>query len=661
MSEIEKLNLQSPDIVADNVAKIRMLFPNVVTEGPDGHAIDFDALRQELSGDIVEGPQERYRLDWPGKRKAMLAANTPISKTLRPVREESVNFDTTQNLFIEGDNLDALKLLQDSYLGKVKMIYIDPPYNTGKDFIYKDNFTQDKDDYLEESGQVDEDGGRLVANTESNGRFHSDWLSMMYPRLKLARNLLRDDGVIVASIDDEEVSSLRNLMTEVFGESNHIATLVWDRNRKNDAKLYSVGHEYMLVFAKSFETLKEDRVVLREEKPGIEVAKKLFQRLADETDSNYGAIEKKWRKHYRSLPKDHIEKPIGRFSKIDEKGPYRDDGNISWPGGGGPTYEVLHPLTGLPCKIPDGGWRYSSEERFWEEVRTGKVVFGEDETTLPRQRRNLFDSDGQVMPSVNFSYAQTATVNFNDLMGARVFENPKNWTDLKRLVKYHCKKNETVLDFFAGSGSTAHGVFEANAESDLELKFVAVQLAEKTDKNSTANRQGFSNIADLSKERICRAGAKVLAENPDQVATLDIGFRVLKIDTSNMLNVSETPDSFQQGDLIGQVAHIKDNRDAEDLLFQVMLVRGLELSQSIVRDDATGQAVFSVGDDNLAACFAHSGDGGAVTTATVKAMAARRPLYAVFRDDGFASDTDKINAAQLFEQLTDDHTRMLVI
>src|SRR5262249_51315305 len=345
---------------------------------------------------VIDGPRERYHLDWPGKREALLAANAPIAKTLRPCREESVNFDTTKNLFIEGDNLDALKLLQETYLEKVKLIYIDPPYNTGSEFIYDDDFALDADTYLQRSRQVDYNGSHLVTNTESNGRFHSDWLSMIYPRLKLARNVLRDDGFLVVSVDDAEVENMKSLLNEVFGKENELAILVWDRNRKNDAKFFSVGHEYMRVYAKSKQTLLEAKVVLREPKPGFDEAKLLFKRLSDKYRGNWDLVQKEWREFYGGIRDSDERKKLGRFSKVGPQGPYRDDGDISWPGGGGPKYEVLHPVTNRPCKIPKGGWVYPNKQRFDEAVAQGRVVFGPDETTLPRQARYLLDGDGQV-------------------------------------------------------------------------------------------------------------------------------------------------------------------------------------------------------------------------------------------------------------------------
>jgi adenine-specific DNA-methyltransferase len=693
---MKKAKMHTPNLTQENIARIRELFPNCVTEikDPDAkpdaevtvkYAIDFDLLKQELSGQIVEGPVERYQLNWPGKREALLAANAPIAKTLRPVREESVNFDTTENLFIEGDNLDALKLLQETYLGKVKMIYIDPPYNTGNDFIYNDDFAENSDEYLVRSNQKDEEGNRLVANSESNGRFHSDWLSMMYPRLKLARNLLSDDGVIFISIDDDEVHNLRKMCDEIFGEGNFVAALVWDKNRKNDAKYFSVGHEYMLVYFKSAALVKDKSIVFRSEKQGIDEVKEAFERLRAKYHDDWKAVERDLRSYYSSWADDDPRKPISRFNKVDSNGPYRDDGNIGWPGGGGPKYPVLHPLTKKECKVPDAGWRFPDPKRMAEEIEKGRVVFGPDETTLPRIRRNLFESDKQVMRSVNFSYAQTATVEFNKIFdGIRIFDNPKHFSDLENLIRYvGVEKNEIVLDFFAGGAATAHAVFLANRKDHANRKFILVQLPEECDPKSEACKAGYKTIADIAKERIRRAGKKIqeelsakaapapkkkmkentaglfdagVAENgtdPEAAGKasgsreLDIGFRVLKVDSSCMADVYYTPDQTNQQDLTGLVENIKSDRTEEDLLFQVLLDWGVDLSLPIVREKIEKLDVFFVDRDSLAACFAKDGK---ITERLVEQIAERSPMRVVFRDAGFKSDSVRINVEQIFKQ-----------
>jgi len=651
---VDKLKMHSPDLSQDNIAKMRELFPGCVTEARDEAtgklrlAVDFDSLRQELSDSIVEGPQERYRLDWPGKRESLASANAPIAKTLRPEIEESLHFEITRNLFVEGDNLDALKLLQVPYLGKVKFIYIDPPYNTGSDFVYDDDFSLDSKAFFEKTMQTDSEGNRLVANPESNGRFHSDWLSMIYPRLKLARNLMRNDGFIAVSIDDVECHSLKKIMDEIFGEENFIASLVWDRNRKNDAKYFSVGHEYMLIYVRSLQELRDHDVRLRAPKEGVEDVRELFLDLRKKYGDDWGTISLKLKEFYKTFEKDDPRLPLARFTKVDEKGPYRDDGNINWPGGGGPTYQALHPVTMKACKLPKSGWRYPTTARFDEEVKKGRIVFGLDETTVPRVRTNLFENNDQVLTSVRYSYAQTATLEFEKLFdGKRVFENPKNFKDISLLVNYLSGPDDIVMDFFAGSGSTAHGVMDANATLGGRRQCINVQIAEDTPSGSLAHTSGYSTITDLCKDRIRRAGRKVLEGDCHPDWNRDVGFRVLKIDNSNMKDVYYRPDELSQADLLEAVDNVKPDRTPEDLLFQVLVDWGVDLTLPIRREDIQGKTVFFVDDNALVACF----DSG-VTEELVKELARHEPLRVVFRDNGFASDAVKINVEQVFGQLS---------
>ncbi len=644
--------MHSPDTTEQNVARIAELFPTCVTEAEDDDGnltrqVDFDQLRQELSGVVIDGPRERYHLDWPGKKEALLAANAPIAKALRPCRDESVDFDTTKHLFIEGDNLESLKLLQETYLNKIKLIYIDPPYNTGNEFVYDDDFAEDAKLYFERSHQHDECGNRMVANLESNGRFHSDWLSMVYARLRLAHSLLRDDGFIVVSIDDAEVESMKHLLNEIFGKENELATLVWDRNRKNDARFFSVGHEYMCVYAKCKQWLSGNKVILREPKAGLDEAKKFFAALREKHSDNWEAIQAEWREFFNAIPPSDERKMLGRYSKIGSRGPYRDDGDIRWPGGGGPLYDVLHPNTGRPCKVPTSGWRFPNKTRFEEEVASGRVAFGTDETTVPRIVRYLFESDGQVMKSVFYSYAQTAAMEFEGLMGAKVFDNPKNWRDLQRLVRYLTHGNDIVLDFFAGSASTAHGVLGQNAEDGCDRRYIMVQLPELCDEKSVAYQSGFKTISDIAKERIRRAGNRIKQENTANSTKLDIGFRVLKVDTSNMKDVYYAPDGVKQGDLLDQIENIKEDRAPEDLLFQVLLDWGVDLSLPIAEETIEDKTVFFVDGNALAACFDKD-----INEELVKTLAARKPLRAVFRDSGYGNDSVKINVEQIFKLIS---------
>ncbi|MGW6375002.1 site-specific DNA-methyltransferase [Rhodococcus sp. NPDC055112] len=645
--------MTSPNLTDANIDKLAKLFPNVVTEtldvdGNPKKAIDFDLLRQELSDHVVEGPQERFQLDWPGKRAAAFAANAPIAKTLRPVREKSVDFDTTKNLFIEGDNLEALKLLQESYLGKVKLIYIDPPYNTGNDFVYNDDFAETTEEYLFRSEQSDADGARLISNPESNGRFHSNWLSMIYPRLKLARNLLADDGFLIVSIDDAEFGSLHAVLDEVMGSANEIAVLVWDRNRKNDAKYVSVGHEYMLIYARNKANLDELGIRLKEPQSGIAEARVFYEGLCRSFEGDWETVQQAWRKYTSDFPASDERRKLGRYSKAGPRGPYRDDGDISWPGGGGPRYEVIHPETHLPCKQPTSGWRFPTKERFGEEVASGRIVFGADESTMPRVVRYLFESSGLVMGSVHYSYAQTATVDFNDLMGARVFDNPKYWKDLRRLIEYLTGPNDIVLDFFAGSASTAHAILDLNAKSGSSRRFIMVQLDEMVPMKSPAAAAGYETIADIARDRIRRVASRFASESSEQLSgATDLGFRALNVDTTNTADVLRAPDETDQLALAELEGSVKPGRSGEDLLFQVMLDWGLDLTMPIRVEQIDGHEVLVVEDDALIACF-----DAAVSPELVRAIAKREPLRAVFRDSSFASDDARINAEQIFREVS---------
>ena len=695
---MDKLKMHSINKVDENIAKIGALFPNCITERKNENgevecAIDFDMLKQELSAVVVEGNEERYQFTWPDKKKSILLANAPIAKTLRPCREESVDFDNTENLYIEGDNLDVLKLLQETYLGKIKMIYIDPPYNTGNDFVYNDDFAESAEEYLANSGQFDEEGNRLVQNTESNGRYHTDWLNMIYPRLKIAKNLLTEDGIVFISIDDAEVENLRKICDEVFGEGNFVACLIYDRNRKNDAKYFSIGHEYMLVYFRNAERIAELGIVLREPKAGIEEVKMEFNRLREIYGDDWLAINEGLKRMYASWPKDDERKPLARFTKVDKFGPYRDDGNISWPGGGGPKYDVIHPITGKPCKCPDAGWRFPNPKRMQEEIDAGRVVFGPDETTLPRIRRNLFEYDAQVMRSVHFSYAQTATVEFNKIFdNIRIFENPKSMDDLKALIRYVTaeSKDSIILDFFSGSSTTAHAVFLQNAEDGGNRKFIMVQLPEATDEKSEAYKAGYKNICEIGKERIRRAGTKIQQERLERIAIygheyeqtvyysehkeecdrlgglpdsyfeenhpeLDTGFRVLKLDSTNMKDVYYNPADYELNLFDTLADNIKEDRTPEDLLFQVMLDLGVLLSSKIEESNIGGKKVFNVADGFLFACFDEN-----VTEAVITEIAKKQPYYFVMRDSSMANDSVATNFEQIFATYSPDTVRKVL-
>ncbi len=647
---MQKLKLHSPDLTQANIDKlaaISELFPNCVTEskGADGEvkrAVDFDQLRQELSATLVEGPQERYQLNWPGKREALLTANAPIAKTLRPCRAESVDFDTTQNLFIEGDNLDALKLLQETYLNKVKMIYIDPPYNTGKDFIYKDNFAEDSEAYKLRSNQYDAAGNRLAINTESNGRFHSDWLSMMYPRLKLARNLLREDGVVFISIDDSEQTNLKRVCDEIFGENNFIAKFIHKNNSsKNQSKLVSVSTEYFYCYSKN--NIELNNFQWRIEKKGAsDIAKKFLALKKDGLNIDDISLE----------IKDLLRRPkyahLSRWNKVDENGVFKD-ADLSREGGA-KNYTIKNPLTGKDCVIPARGWGKSLEELLRLQAE-GLIWYG-DESTPPGQK-DYITADDVAVPD-NFWYFDNSidTRELRNMFGALVFENPKPKEMIKTIISLHTQADDLILDFFSGSATTAHAVMQLNAEAGGKRKFIMVQIPEACDNKSDAFKMGYKNIADISKERIRLAGKKIKQENAITAPDLDIGFRVLKIDSSNMKEVFYTPDAVSQDLLSDQVNNIREDRTAEDLLFQVLLDWGVDLALPISQETIDGKTVFFVDDNALAACFETD-----INEDFVKLLAKSAPQSlplrrVVFRDAGFASDSVKINVEQIFKLMS---------
>lgn len=637
---MQKLKLHTPNLTQDNMARIRDLFPNCVTEakGKDGQitlAVDFDLLRQELSESIVEGPQERYQLNWPDKREALLTANAPIAKTLRPCREESVDFETTKNLYIEGDNLDALKLLQETYLGKVKMIYIDPPYNTGNDFIYEDDFAENTDDFLKRSNQKDEEGNHLVANTESNGRFHSDWLSMMYPRLKLARNLLRDDGVIFISCDDNELDNIRKICNEIFGEDNFRNSFLAQRRIKSLNSQFSekglsslnVGFEYVLVYAKTNQYLMLP-LRFKKENPSICGRWDVFWSNADRPTMRYDVLGFTPKTGQWRYSKEKADKAIKNYIEFTEK--FSDKMSLEeyWLS----TKSCLQFIRRIPDgKGKNGGvqhWVPPSETALrttiWTDIEVSQI---HKEIDLP-------------------------------------FDNPKNKELICEMIKLTTINAQgIVIDFFSGSATTAHAIMQLNAEDGGNRQFIMVQLPELCDEKSEAYKAGYKTIAEIGKERIRRAGAKIKAELEQKASQrgqgslleesftrttpLDIGFRVLKVDSSNMADVYYTPDALSQSMLDMMTDNIKVGRTPEDLLFQVLLDWGVDLTLPIRKETIQGKTVFFVDENALVACF----DTG-ITEELVKELTHFAPLRAVFRDNGFASDAVKINATQIFKQLS---------
>lgn len=644
---MDKLKMHSPDLSQENIARIRDLFPGCVTEAHDEAtgqlrlAVDFDQLRQELSGHIVEGPQERYRLDWPGKREALEIANTPITKTLRPIRKESVNYESTRNLFIEGDNLEALKVLQEIYLGKIKLIYIDPPYNTGKDFVYRDSFSQAVSDYLDVSQQVDESGGRLVANTESNGRFHSDWLSMIYPRLKLARNLLREDGAIFISIDDNEVHNLRKICDEIFGEENFVSQVVWQRSRKGDSKLIAKVHEYILCYVRD-KLLAVSNGPWRRPKEGADQVLAKYAALRAKLGPDHGAIRSEMQAWYKKLPNDDPRKAHRHYNWSDDRGLYFAD-NFAGPDDGResrPRHDIFHPLTGKACKKPSTGWRWDEAKTKWAlEQSPPRIHFGADETTIPTRKSYLFEIDSEPYSSVFYRDGRSATLEVEELVGKGWFQFPKNTDVLAELIELVTKPDDIILDFFAGSGSTGHAVMNVNLTHGSKRRFVLAQIPE------TTGRTKYATIAEITKKRLKEAGERISVQSAS--SNIDVGFRVLKIDTSNMQDVYYRPDQIDQKDLLTAVDNIKPDRSSEDLLFQVLVDWGVDLTLPITRETVQGKTVFFVDGNALVACFEIG-----VTEDLVKELAGREPLRVVFRDNGFVSDAVKINVEQVFRQVS---------
>ncbi|OHC71253.1 MAG: DNA methylase [Rhodocyclales bacterium RIFCSPLOWO2_02_FULL_63_24] len=633
---MEKLKLHTPNLTAENIEKLATLFPNCVTESADEktgqlkRAIDFDQLRQELADHIVEGPRERYHLDWPGKREALLAANAPIAKTLRPYREESVDFDTTKNLFIEGDNLDALKLLQETYLGKVKLIYIDPPYNTGNDFIYDDYFAEDAEEYFVRSNQADESGNRLVANTESNGRFHSDWMNMLYPRIKLARNLLGEDGVLFLSIGQEEIGSASFICSEIFGESNRIGVVGRAMKRGgNNGRFFSPNLEFILVYARDIET-------------ATGFKDKMSQDLIDKV---YNQIERE------GTRKGEFYRTMGLYQP-----------SLTLERSRNARYFIECP-DGSKC-IPPPNKRWRVVEQGYLDMRAiGDIEFKRtstspliDEKGNPSQWNvytkiwlNNRQEEGQIPVDLITKFENRHAA--KELIALGI---PFDFAKPSALVQYlltiaQVQSDDIVLDFFAGSATTAHAVMAMNGEDGGKRRHIMVQLPERCEEGTDAFRAGYRLIPDIGKERIRRAGAKIKDENTISAPDLDIGFRVLKIDTSNMMDVYYAPDAVKQDQLALHTDNIKEDRTPEDLLFQVLVDWGVDLALPIEQQMIAGKTVFFVDGNALAACFDPN-----VTEDLVKELAKRKPLRAVFRDSSYASDSTKINVVQIFKLLSPD-------
>ncbi len=619
---MEKLKMQSHDVIGSNTQKIAQLFPNCVTErlGKDGKpelAIDFEKLQAELSNEIITEGEERYQFTWPDKRAAVRLANTPTTMTLRPCREESVDFDNTQNLYIEGDNLDVLKVLRETYLGKVKMIYIDPPYNTGNDFVYNDDFAQSKDDFEQASGLFDEEGNQTIdpmqRNTESNGRFHTDWLNMIYPRLKVARDLLTENGVIFISIDDNEIENLKKICNEVLGEQNFIASIIWKKKYgiQNDAKYFSNNHDYVLAYSKSIANYNQNLLPRTEEQN---------RRYKNPDNDPRGP----WKAGDMS---------VGRYTPKD-------------------CYEIITP-SGRRVLPPSGNsWRLS-QSTFESYVADNRIWFGANGDNVPAIKRFLSEvKDGTTSSTIweydEVGHTDKAKKELNALFdGVSYFDYPKSVDLIKKMLVLSTDNDSFILDFFSGSATTAHAVMKLNAEDGGNRKFIMVQLLEKTDEKSEAYKAGYKNICEIGKERIRRAGKKIKEEAGLQAQSLDTGFRVLKLDSSNMEDVYYTPQDFDLQTFFAE--NVKADRTSEDLLFQVMLDLGIELSAKIESKQIAGKEVHFVDDTYLVACFDTD-----VNETTIKEIAKLQPIYFVMRDASASNDNVIDNFEQIFRHYSPD-------
>ncbi|SHL46271.1 adenine-specific DNA-methyltransferase [Fibrobacter sp. UWH5] len=637
---MEKMKFETPDMTQMNIEKIAALFPNCITEKKDANgkitkAVNFDALKQIL-GDAIADGDESYEFTWVGKRDAMVEAAKPIRKTLRPCVEESVNFDTTENLYIEGDNLEALKLLQEGYLGKVKMIYIDPPYNTGNDFIYKDDFRMDSKKYDEESGAIDDEGNRMVQNSDSNGRFHSDWCSMIYSRLLLARNLLTDDGVIFISIDDNEQGNLKSLCDEVFGSANFISNFIWKSRQNKDNRNIngvSIDHEYVLVYGKRDDI----RLFKGEERSG---------------------------KGYSNPDND----PLGPWASANMAGIATESQRPNL------HYDLINPATGINYGRPKMGWRYD-RNTMSRLITEGRIIWPSDPTGRPRKKTYLNELDDNLPGFTSMVgqdiYTRNGSIEIDSLFGERLFSFPKPSQLIQPFVSQVTDVNSIVLDFFSGSATTAHAVMQLNAEDGGHRKFILVQLPEKCDESSEAAKAGYKNICEIGKERIRRAGAKILAEkqaeqqkssekndlfdaqnaSDNTAKTLDIGFRVLKIDDSNMKDVYYSAGEVSQQNLLDQISNIKENRTDMDLLFGCLVDWGVSLSLPIKTETIEGVTIHNVNDGDLIASFSEN-----IPETVIRQIAAKKPLRVVFRDFSFRDAPSKINVTEIFKTLSPNTT-----
>lgn len=653
---MDKLKMHTQDLAEENYRKLAALFPDAVTETVDKdgrvvRAIDKDVLMQEINTTVVDDGQQRYRFTWPDKNKAILLANEPTTKTLRLEREKSVGRDGTnggvdsENIYIEGDNLDALKILRETYLGKVKMIYIDPPYNTGNDFIYKDDFSQKTADYVEHSGQIDEEGNRLVQNTESNGRFHTDWLNMIYPRLKIAKDLIREDGAIFIHIDEHEESSLQSICREIFGEVNELGTIIWDkRNPKGAVSGIAYQHESIVAYCKNRESF--SKVPFSKEKEHASAMMDKVRNLVKKEGVVTENVRKLF-KEYIKINKDVLTGGEAAYNLIDNEGNIYQAVSMAAPDKPETRSHrpLIHPLTGKACPVPSKGWRYTDETMDCL-LALNKIEFGKDETTQPRQKYYLKDNMTESVSSLLYYGGN------GDSLGLP-FDNPKPVAVVQKVISTLSKgKRDIILDFFSGSATTAHSVMNLNVRDGGNRKFIMVQLPEPTSNKSEAYKSGYKTICDIGEERIRRAGKKIKEETG---ADIDYGFRCFKVDSGNMENVYYSPNDLKQDEVSLFSENVKPDRTEEDLLFQVMLDLGILLSSKIEEKVIAGKKVFSVADGYLMACFDKD-----VTEETVMAIAKEHPFYAVFRDGSMNSDSVIANFEQIFETYSPETQRRIL-
>ena len=678
---------KSPDLFAENLAALRALFPELVTEGPDGVTVNLDVLKQLVGDQTVTDAEEKYGLNWHGKRRARQLALTPSTGTLRPCPEDSVDWDTTQNLMIEGDNLEVLKLLQKSYAGKVKLIYIDPPYNTGKDFIYPDNFQDNIKNYLELTGQTGEGGKKLSSNTEASGRFHTDWLNMMYPRLKLARNLLREDGVIFISIDDNEAKNLRAVCDEVFGEENFVAQIVWQRSKKGDAKLIANVHEYIVCYVRD-QVASIEAGLWRRKKEGAEEVLAQYATFKRQFTGDHTRIREAMQEWNRGLAETDARKGHKHYNWSDDRGLYfaadfagPDDGRESRP-----RHDILHPITGKPCKKPSTGWRWDEAKTTWAlEQLPPRIHFGQDETTIPNRKSYLEEISVEPYPSVFYRDGRSATLEVEGLVGKGWFQFPKNTDVLAELVELTTGQEDTILDFFAGSGSSGHAVWNVNKALQAKRKFILVQLPEPTE------RKEYPTIAEITKERLRRAGKKVKEENP--LFPGDVGFRVFKLASSNIRAWEPDRDKLAET-LLDAVEHLKTDRTEQDILFELLLKLGLDLCvpietrtihpqispiiadkiknksgahlrESVSSADNHAFQIHSIGGGSLLVCLSTAIPQADVEPLALGLVAWHKELKpagettVVFRDSAFADDVAKTNLTAILQQHGLENVRSL--